>query len=66
MKTPASLMREHYPEFLKEIEVFKSTFGNVKREYIKCSVGEFGNEFKGTAINPALSEKVLTMKELRK
>ncbi len=66
MKTPASLMREHYPEFLKEMEVFKSTFGNVKREYMKCSVGEFGNEFKGTAINPTLSGNVLTTKELRR
>ncbi len=54
MKTPASLMREHYPEAIKAIRKARDmTF-------------EERLEFKGTAINPALSEKVLTMKELRK
>jgi len=58
METPQDLMRTHYPEFLKDINKFKEVFGNIKREHIKCSVGEWGAELKGVAIDPIISDKV--------
>jgi len=59
METPQDLMRTHYPEFLAELNKFKEVFGNIKREYIKCSVGEWGAELKGVAINPIISDKII-------
>ncbi len=58
MITPENLMRQHYPEFLAELEEFKKVFGNIKREHIKCSVGEWGKKLKGNPINPVISDKV--------
>lgn len=65
MKTPQDLMREQYPEFLKTINEFNKIFGQIKREYIKCSIGEWGSKFEGVEINPVLSKKILTRKELK-
>jgi len=59
METPQDLMRTHYPEFLKDINKFKEVFGNIKREHIKCNLGEWGTELKGVAINPTISDKTI-------
>jgi len=58
MNTPANLMRKNYPEFLKELEKFKDTFGSIKREYVKCGPNEFGKKFKGVSVNPVISDKI--------
>ncbi len=59
MKTPSDLAREHFPEFLKDLEVFKTEFGNIKREFVHLpKIGSFGKDLTGTAINPVISDKI--------
>ena len=66
MKTPTNLIRDNYPEFTKELDMFRAVFGAIKREHIKCNLAEYGYKLTGAKVNPTVSRKVLTMKELRK
>ena len=65
-KTPIDLMREHYPEAMKELNRFKEEFGAVQLNHIKCSITETGTPLTGNAINPYVRCEVLPISELRK
>jgi len=66
MKTPIDLMREHYPEAMKELNRFKEEFGAVKLNHIKSNIAETGTPLTGNAINPHTKCEILPISELRK
>jgi len=56
--TDAEKMKKHYPEFIDGMRKFKDVFVDIKRDYIKTDISEFGTKPTGTAINPIISDKI--------